>query len=65
MEKTNVLKAIEESTAALCDAVAGREGVLSDREYYAFVDYIREMRQVQDWCETIRKAENLKRMLKE
>lgn len=65
MEKTTILKSIEDSTAMLCDAIAEKEGMLSDRKYDSFISYIREMRKVQAWYETIREAERLKKMLKE
>ena len=65
MEKATVLIAIEDSTTMLCDAIAEKEGILSDREYDGFVSYINEMCKVQRWCETIMEAERLKKMLKE
>ncbi len=65
MEKTNVMKSIADSTIMLCDAIAEKEGMLNDREYDSLISYVREMQKVQEWCATIRKAECLKKMLKE
>lgn len=65
MEKTNLQKWMDHASEELCEMIGEREGMLTDREYTGLELYLGNLKEVLDWCRTIREAERIKKMLKE
>lgn len=63
MELTTLQKEIKRHEEAVCELVSGREGLLSDSEFDWLTGYIDDLKEIVEWCATIRKAEEIKKKL--
>ena len=63
MELTTLQKEIKRHEEAVCELVSEREGLLSDSEFDWLTGYIDDLKEIVEWCATIRKAEEIKKKL--
>ena len=63
MELTTLQKEIKRHEEAVCELVGEREGLLSDSEFDWLTGHIDDLKEIVDWCGTIRKAEEIKKKL--
>jgi len=64
MEKTKLQKWIIHTNEELCEIISEKEGMLTDSDYDWFSCHVDDLKEILDWCTTIREAERIKKMLK-